>query len=180
MRRWMAGEPLRAGAVSNVTGADTLRCMEDWVDTITFGNVAQVKTVLATVVLCLAVYQVVLMSVGYDVLKPGFLKPKAASFAHRAVGDTIVPIALLIAWMCVSYFEVGDGIEHAAYGETTRAAIHVMAGSAFVGVLAIKVVIVRWFPRLHRFLPHLGIAVLLLFVVTWVSSAGDYLVEGNA
>ena len=110
--------------------------MEDWVDTITFGNVAQVKTVLATVVLCLAVYQVMLMSVGYNVLKPPFLKPKAASFAHRAVGDTIVPIALLIAWMCVSYFEVGDGIEHAAYGETTRAAIHVMAGSAFVGVLA--------------------------------------------
>ncbi len=154
--------------------------MEDWVDTLTFGNVAQVKTVLATVVLCLAVYQVVLMSVGYNKLHVAVLKPKAASFAHRAVGDTIVPIALLIAWMCVSYFEVGDGIEHAAYDETTRAAIHVIAGSAFVCILIVKVVIIRFVRPMHRFLPHLGITALVLFAITWISSAGDYLLEGNA
>ena len=46
----------------------------------TRGNVAQVKTVLATVVMALAVYQVLLMGVGYGKLRPWFLKPKAASF----------------------------------------------------------------------------------------------------
>jgi hypothetical protein len=154
--------------------------MEDWVETITFGNVAQVKTVLATIVLCLAVYQVMLMSVGYNKVKTPFLKPKAASFAHRSVGDALAPIAFLVAWMCVSYFEVGDGIEHAAYDETTRAAIHVVAGSAFVAILVLKIIVVRWVRPMHRFLPHLGITALVLFAITWISSAGDYLVEGNA
>lgn len=77
--------------------------MEDFVDGLARGNVAQVKTVLASIVLLLAAYQVTLMAVCYGKLRLTFLKPKAASFAHRAVGDTIVAITLLVA--CITYFE---------------------------------------------------------------------------
>lgn len=151
--------------------------MDGWVDAITFGNVPQVKTVLASIAAALAVYQVAMMAVGYGKVKVPFLKLRAAAFAHRTVGDAILPITLLVAWMCWSYFEVGDGIEHAAYGETTRAAIHVVAGSLLVAVLLLKVVVVRWWKRMNRFLPHLGLSVFGLFILTWVTSAGDYLFE---
>jgi Family of unknown function (DUF6529) len=152
--------------------------MDDLVDTLTRGNVPQVKTVLASVALALAVYQVVMMAVGYGKVRLPFLKPRAASQAHRTVGDVIVPITLLVAWMCYVYFGVDDGIEHAADDETTRAAIHVWAGSLLVIVLILKVVVVRWWKGVDRFLPQLGIAVFSLFVLTWVTSAGDHLFGG--
>ena len=149
--------------------------MDDWVDQLSRGNVAQVKTVLATIVMALAVYQLVLMAVGYGKVKPWFLKPKAASFSHRAVGDALAAIAILVAFMCWSYFEIGDGIEHAADGETTRATIHVVAGIASVFVIALKVAVVRWFKRADRFLPAIGLTLFTLLGITWVTSAGDYL-----
>ena len=152
--------------------------MEDFVDGLTRGNVAQVKTVLASLVLALAVYQVGLMAVCYGKLRLPFLKPKAASFTHRAVGDTIVAVTLLVAFMCISYFEVEDGIEHAADDEHMRAAIHVVAGSLLLLVIAVKVVVVRWSHTMERFLPPLGLTVFALFVIAWVTSAGDYLIGG--
>jgi hypothetical protein len=152
--------------------------MEDWVDELSRGNVAQVKTVLATVVVALAAYQVALMAVGFGWIRPSFLRPRAASFAHRAVGDAAVAVAVLVAFMCISYFEVGDGIEHAADGETTRATIHVAAGFATLGVIALKVVVVRWWTSAQRFLPGIGITLFTLLGITWVTSAGDYLWGG--
>ena len=55
--------------------------VDDWVDQLSRGNVAQVKTVLATIVMALAVYQLGLMAVGYGKLRLPFLKPKAASYS---------------------------------------------------------------------------------------------------
>jgi Family of unknown function (DUF6529) len=152
--------------------------MEDLVDTITRGNVPQVKTVLTSVVTALAVYQVGMMAVGYGKVKLPFLKPKAAAFAHRSVGDAILPLTVLVGWMCWAYFGVEDGIEHAPDDETARAALHVIAGTLLVGVLVLKVIVVRWWKRLDRYLPHLGLAVFALFALTWITSAGDYLAGG--
>jgi hypothetical protein len=149
--------------------------MEDWVDELSRGNVAQVKTVLATAMMALAVYQVALMGVGYGKLRPWFLKPKAASFSHRAIGDALVAVTILVAFMCWSYFEIGDGIEDAADGETTRATIHVVAGIASVAVIALKVVVVRWWRAADRFLPAIGLTLFTLLAITWITSAGDYL-----
>jgi Family of unknown function (DUF6529) len=149
--------------------------VDDWVDQLSRGNVAQVKTVLATVVMVLAVYQLALMAVGYGKVRPWFLKPKAASFSHRAVGDALVAIAILVAFMCWSYFEIGDGIEHAADGETTRATIHVVAGIASVVVIGLKVIVVRWWRAADRFLPAIGLTLFTLLGITWITSAGDYL-----
>jgi hypothetical protein len=152
--------------------------LEELVDSLTRGNVSQVKTVLASVVAVLSAYQVFLMTVGYGKVNLPFLKSKAASFAHRATGDVIVVITLLVAFMCLVYFEVGDGIEYARDGEQTRATVHVGAGSLLVATIVLKVIVVRWWHSMGRFLPILGVTVFGLFMVTWFTSAGNYLMGG--
>jgi hypothetical protein len=145
--------------------------MEDFVEQLARGNVEQVKVVLASVVVSLAAYQVLLMAVGYGKLRLPFLATRPASSTHRAVGDTIVVITLVVASMCISYFGFEDGDSD----EDTRAALHATAGTALVAALAFKVVVVRWWHRLGRFLPVIGATVFTLFVITWLTSAGDYL-----
>jgi hypothetical protein len=152
--------------------------MEDLIDQISRGNVSQVKTVLASAIVVLALYQVFLMAVVYGKLKLPFLDGRAASFTHRAVGDTIVLLALIVGFMCIGYFEVGDGIEHARDGESGRAAVHVGAAFLLFAVLALKIVVVRWWHSMGRFLPLLGLSVLVLFLIVWATSAGDYLLGG--
>jgi Family of unknown function (DUF6529) len=152
--------------------------LEDLVDSLTRGNVSQVKTVLASIVAVLSAYQVFLMAVGYGKLRLPFLSSRAASFTHRAAGDMIVVVTLLVAFMCLVYFEVGDGIEYARDGEQTRATIHVIAGSLLVAIIVLKVIVVRWWHRMGRFLPLLGLTVFALFLVTWFTSAGNYLMDG--
>jgi hypothetical protein len=151
--------------------------LEELVESLTRGNVSQVKMVLASVVAVLSAYQVFLMVVVYGKLGLPFLQSRAASFAHRAAGDMIVAITLLVAFMCLVYFEVGDGIEYARDGEQARATIHVIAGSLLVATIVLKVIVVRWWHRMGRFLPLLGLTVFALFVVTWFTSAGNYLME---
>jgi hypothetical protein len=152
--------------------------VEELVDSLTRGNVSQVKTLLASVVAVLSAYQVFLMAVVYGKVNLPFLKSKAASFAHRAAGDMVLVITLLVAFMCLVYFEVGDGIEYARDGEQTRAMIHVVAGSLLVAMIMLKVIVVRWWHRMGRYLPILGVTVFALFMVTWFTSAGNYLMGG--
>jgi hypothetical protein len=63
--------------------------VEDLIDTVTRGNPTEVKVLLVSVALALAVYQLVLIAVGYGKLRPPFLAASPATRAHRAVGDTI-------------------------------------------------------------------------------------------
>ncbi|MBA3430651.1 MAG: hypothetical protein H0U16_04110 [Actinobacteria bacterium] len=149
--------------------------MEDLVEGPANGNVTEVKVVLASVVVALAVYQVFLMAVGYGKLRLLFLNASPASSTHRTVGDTIVVITLLVAFMCVAYFGFEDGIEDASSGEETRAALHIASGSLLIVVLSLKIIVVRWWHRLNRYLPALGLTVFALFALTWLTSAGDYL-----
>lgn len=139
--------------------------MEGLVESLTRGNVAEVKVVLASGVLSLALYQVVLISFAYGKLPSRLLGPKPAGAAHRAVGGSVVVLALITAFFClvVHGFEFGD--------ET----VHVVAGTAVLAVLAAKIFVIHRAPKLNRALPPLGLAVLALFAVTWFSSAGPIL-----
>jgi Family of unknown function (DUF6529) len=149
--------------------------MEDFVEDLANGQLTEVKIVLTSVIAALAVYQVALMAVGWGKVRLPFLHARAASASHRAVGDTIVPITLLVSIMCLAYFGIEDGIEHARPGQETVVVIHVASGFLLGAVLALKIAIVRWWHGLSRFLPVLGLSVLGLFVVAWVTSAGAYL-----
>ena len=138
--------------------------MEDLIDTLTRGNPTEVKVLLASVALALAVYQLLLIGVGYGKLRPPFLAAAPASKTHRAVGDTIAVLLVVTATMCVGYFGFED-----------EASLHMVAAVALLCVLALKIAVIRWWHALGRFLPALGISVWLLLALTWVTSAGDFL-----
>ena len=138
--------------------------MEDLVEWLARGNVTEVKVVLTTVAFALAGYQLVLAAVGYRKLRPAFLAPRPAFRTHRASGDTIAVLLIVIAVMCASYFGLEDD-----------AAFHAVTGAVLLAVLALKVVVIRWWHAASRFLPALGISVFLLLAVTWASTAGAFL-----
>ena len=144
--------------------------MEDLILDVTRGNVVEVKVMLASVILALAAYQVVLMAVGYGKVRPPFLGSRAASFAHRAIGDAIVAVSLVVAVMCIGYagFEAEEG---------TRTVVHIVAAIALLCTLALKVAVVRGWLPLGRFLPPLGGTVFVLFAITWLTSAGSFLAD---
>lgn len=140
--------------------------MEHLIEELTRGNVTEVKVVLASVVLGLAVYQLVLAGVAYGWLRLPFLEAGAAAWTHRASGDAIVVLTILVAVACISFYGFEDGGAHAVFG------------CVLLGAIALKIVLVRRGGRLARLLPLLGVSVLTLFGLTWLTSAGDFLGVG--
>jgi hypothetical protein len=140
--------------------------VEDLFADITHGNVTEVKVVLASVVMALACYQLVLIAVGYGKVRLTFLGSRPASLAHRAVGDAIVVMVVVVALMCLSYFGFGED-----------RSLHVIAATALLVVLALKIAVGRWWHGLGRLLPFLGVSVFGLLAVTWLTSAGDFLAD---
>ena len=140
--------------------------MEELVEGLTRGNVTEVKVVLASVVLALAGYQLFLIAVGYGKVRLPFLAPRPASLAHRAAGDAILVLIVVVAVMCVSYFGFEDD-----------QLLHIGAAIGLLAVLAVKVTIIRRWHSMGRFLPVLGVSVFLLLTLTWLSSAGAFLVD---
>jgi hypothetical protein len=91
--------------------------MEQLVDTLTFGNPQAVKAVVASVAAALAVYQLVLIAIAYGKLRPGALSAPVASFTHRASGDAILVLVVLVALACLARFGLDDdGAVHAVSG----------------------------------------------------------------
>jgi Family of unknown function (DUF6529) len=140
--------------------------VEDLVESLTRGNVTEVKVVLASVILALAVYQLVLAAVSYGKVRPRFLESGPATWAHRASGDTILVLAVLVAVACISFYGFEEGGAHAVFGCLVLAA------------LAAKVVAVRAGGSSSPLLPWIGIALFGLLAATWLTSAGDFLGVG--
>jgi len=139
------------------------RPVEGLIDDLTRGNVTEVKVVLATVVLALAVYQLVLAAVSYGRVRPRFLESGPATWAHRAVGDTLLVLAVLVAIACIAYYGFEEGGAHAVFG------------CLVLGALAAKVLAVRVGGSSSPLLPWIGIALFALLTATWLTSAGDFL-----
>lgn len=151
--------------------------MEDLVGYLANGHVTVVKIVLTSVVTALAVYQALLMAVGYGKLRLPFLGAGPASTAHRAVGDAIVALVVLVGLACLAYYGIEDSVEDGAPGPASRATWHVVASVALAGVLALKLLVLHRWTAASRFLPLLGVSVLALFVMTWLTSAGAFLLR---
>ena len=104
--------------------------MEDVVESITRGNPGSVKAVLASVVLALASYQLILAAIGYRKLP--VIEAEPAFSTHRASGDVIAILLVLVALACLG-----------AYGFEDDYVLHAAAGAGAVAVLALKVTVVR-------------------------------------
>lgn len=140
--------------------------MERLIEDLTNGYVTEVKVVLASVLLALAVYQLVLATVSYGKVRLPFLGSGPATWVHRASGDTVLVLAVLVAVACVSFYGFEDGGAHAVFGCLVLAA------------LALKVLAVRVGGSSSPFLPWIGIALFALLAATWLTSAGDFLGVG--
>lgn len=150
--------------------------MEDLVEAVTGGHATAVKIVLTSALLALGVYQVMLIAVGYGKVRPPFLAPASAALAHRAIGDAIVALVVLVGGACLGYYGIEDSVQEGAPGPDGRVTLHVVAGFGLVGVLALKLGVLHLWRRAERFLPVLGLAALSLLFLTWLSSAGAFLV----
>ncbi len=141
--------------------------MEDLVDTLTRGNPVEVKTVLASVAFALAAYQVVLAAVGFRWVRPKVPEAEPAFRAHRASGDAILVLLVIVGAMCLAVAGEDHGGEDPAF--------HAVTGGLLFVVLALKVVVIRWWHAAGRFLPLLGASVFVLLALTWLGSAGEFL-----
>jgi hypothetical protein len=137
--------------------------VEDLIESLTRGNVTEVKVVLASVILALAVYQLALAAVSYGKVRPRFLESGPATWVHRASGDTVLVLAVLVAVACISYYGFEEGGAHAFFGCLVLVA------------LALKVLAVRFGGSSSPLLPWIGIALFALLAATWLTSAGDFL-----
>jgi hypothetical protein len=135
--------------------------VEDLIEELTRGNVTEVKVVLASVVLALAIYQVALAAVSYGKVRLRFLQSGPATWAHRAAGDTVLVIAVLVAVACISYYGWEEGGAHAVFGTLLLGALAVRIGGSSSPLL-----------------PWIGATLLALFAATWLTSAGDFLGVG--
>jgi hypothetical protein len=140
--------------------------LEQLIEDVTRGNVTEVKVVLATVILALAAYQLLLAATAYGWIRLPFLAASPASWTHRASGDAIVVLTVVVAVMCVGYYGWDEGGTHS------------FVAIALLAVIALKVLAVRVGGRAGRLLPLLGVSLLALFSVTWLTSAGDFLGVG--
>jgi uncharacterized protein DUF6529 len=92
--------------------------VEDFVENITRGNPGSVKTVLASIVLALASYQLILAAIGYRKLP--VIEAEPAFFTHRASGDLIAVLLVLVALACLAVFGLEDDyVVHGAAGIAT-------------------------------------------------------------
>jgi hypothetical protein len=137
--------------------------VEHLIEDLTRGNVTEVKVVLASVVLALAGYQLLLAATAYGRIRLPFLDSHAASWAHRASGDAVVVLVVVVATMCIAFYGFEEG------------GAHTVAGLAVLGLVAVKVLAVRLGGRLGRLLPLLGISLAVALTIAWLTSAGDFL-----
>jgi hypothetical protein len=122
--------------------------------------------VLASVIVALAVYQLVLAAVSYGKVRPRFLEAGPATWAHRALGDVVLVLAVLVALACIAFYGFEEGGAHAVFG------------CLVLGALAAKVLAVRIGGSSSPLLPWIGVALFGLFIATWWTSAGDFLGVG--
>jgi uncharacterized membrane protein len=140
--------------------------VEDLIEDLTRGNVTEVKVVLASVVIALAVYQLALAAVSYGKVRLRFLQAGPATWAHRATGQALLVLAVLVAVACIAYYGWEEGGAHAVFGTLVLVA------------LALKVLTVRIGGSSSPLLPWIGVALFGLLLATWFTSAGDFLGVG--
>lgn len=128
-----------------------------------FRSVLDLKISLATLVLLLAMTQVLTAARFYGWLGLPWPPGEAAAFVHRWTGRLLLPAAVLVTIYCVK--DIGP------QSTPTRAAVHTVLGSMVFVVVAAKLLILRAAPRLSTLVPMLGLLTAVLFIGIWFSSA---------
>jgi hypothetical protein len=128
------------------------------------GNDANLlKAQVATALLGLALYQLILALWMYRRLPGAGAAPRPVPLAHRIGGAALFALSLPIAYHCIT-----------AYGVQTpspRVALHSLAGCFFYGAFAAKVLLVHSRHLPAWALPLAGGTLLTLITILWTSAA---------
>ena len=96
------------------------------------------------------------------------LNPYLLRRGHKAAGFIFIVLLGILSYLCIGYVEaVGDRMSH-------RAVIHSVLALGLIGVLLVKLLIVRFYRGLMRFVPALGITAFVLAFMVFFTSAGYF------
>jgi len=126
------------------------------------------KSIMATIVLWMAVLQAVVIAVARGRLGnfTQAVRVKATRL-HHIQGYAVLVIILLVAYNCVFVL----GLPKAG---SARVIAHALLGLAVLLLLMKKILIVRVFRRFYRWLPLLGTLLFVAIAALWATSAGWY------
>ena len=129
------------------------------------------KSILATVVLLLALLQTISMAQlrGYLKFKLIPLSAKSLRAWHRWCGDATLLLTLVVALICLTYVDY--------YPYHWRIPLHVALGSLAALVMLAKLLMARRFRQYLRYGPLLGAIAGLAVLGTFMASALWYLVS---
>jgi hypothetical protein len=137
----------------------------DGLPTFGFSSTATFKAWTATVVVALALVQLVTALWLYGRLPGVRSAPHWLGSAHRATGTLAFVLSLPVAALCLY------GFGFAPEPFSTRTLVHSLAGCAFYGAFAAKVVLVHTRRLPGWALPVAGGLLLTAVVVAWLTSA---------
>jgi hypothetical protein len=144
--------------VADVSGAYT-----DLVETV-FSSTIAAKAWLATAAVVLVVVQLLTASRMWGRLERIVpLRFEHAKRVHRWSGRIAFVCSLPVFFHCVTIlgFRTPD----------LRVAVHAIVGSAVYGVLAAKILVIRWKGYPHWVLPALGGSLAVILVTLWLTSS---------
>lgn len=129
-------------------------------------NYEMMKSIAATLVLLLALLQVVWMAQVQGFLRLLPVEKRTLRQLHRGGGIAVLLLMVLIALACV----FGEGL----YFRPLRVGIHAVAGSLAIAILVAKVAITRRARHLLRFNKALGAVAGILIMVAFIASVVLY------
>ena len=131
--------------------------------TLGFSGMLQMKTWLATVVIALVAVQLLTALWMWGRLPGVPAAPGAVGWVHRWSGSAAFVVSLPVAFHCMWSLGFGTG--------STRVVLHGIAGCAFYGAYAAKMLGLRVNGVPPRTLPILGGLTVAAITVTWLTSA---------
>ena len=131
--------------------------------TLGFSGILQMKTWLSTITLALLVVQLATALWMWGRLPRVRRTPAAVAWVHRWSGSAAFVVSLPVAFHCIWALGFGTG--------SGRVLLHGIAGCAFYGAYAAKMLGLRVGGLPGKALPWLGGLVLTTFVVAWLSAA---------
>ena len=131
--------------------------------TLGFSGMLQMKTWLATAAVALLLVQLVTALWMWGRLPGAGAAPAWAAGAHRGSGAAAFVLTLPPAFHCLWALGLGTG--------STRVVVHGLAGCAFYGAYAAKMLGLRVSGLPGRAIPWIGAAVLTSLVAVWLTSA---------
>jgi len=129
------------------------------------------KSVAASIVLGLAVLQLVAISVARRWIgRPSRELRGRATLWHRYEGFVAFTLIVAVAYYCTQLWPGS---------ETPRVYIHALLGVTVISLILAKMLIARVYKKYYSRLPYLGVTLFFAIIALWVSSAGWYFVTSG-